>query len=282
MKNSIYLLLSLLIFFACSGARKAVTTSKSPDCPTVVEGFFYSKKTWDHKVPALIIKTENGEKTVTGKSIEQTSEGIVFDPDKEGPFYNPPELLYAYDEIIFAIDENLRILHGELPEGHTTIWNMEFVIVPAEKPNAKPIRLPLKANERFSYCLEPGHYTVKSFVFKNKKGYVDNGFVVQSMEFDVERGKLNYIGDLYLNYEPYDHPDVYLIPYKVHYRPSHTYLATTFGLVGSLLSETVLKGAAGVHALSVKVAPEFSSELKLPIKVTPVQFEKRKMPPPVN
>ena len=259
--NLQYLFFSAIIIAGCSSVPKAVRTSENLTCPTTVEGYLHSNTVWNDAVPAILVNLPTGEKIYHGKLVEQTGAGIRFDPNREGPFLDPPEKLYTYDEIICAIDGNNQVIHGKIPEEKTLIWSMELQLVQETKPEATPIKLILNSNEKFSYCLAPGKYIVNKMLFWIGNQYIDEAVNLPELTLEVKEGYANYIGDLYLDFESPTNPDACVIPYQIKYRPTSG--AYAYGLIGALIASEAYKNAAGAHTLTVKDVDGFKAAVQL-------------------
>lgn len=272
-----------VFMFGCSGAQKALSPENVPNCMTIIEGNFHSRVTWNGDVPVLLLKNSENQDGMKGRIIEKTAEGIRFDQNRVSPFYDPAEKFYPYEDIICAIDENREIIYGSIPNKFSIVWNADVELVPQDTLKAKPTILELKANRRFSFCLNTGLYLVKKITFKGNNGYVDEAIHLPEMELMVERGYNNYVGDLYLNFSPLTSEETCLLPFKIKYRPDQAAMGAMFGLVGALiysattasLHEASLKGAAGVHTLDVKEIKDFSNDSRLPPRISLLKYKNR-------
>jgi hypothetical protein len=266
-------------FFSCSGVHEAVKTQDVPNCKTAVGGFLHSKVTFNGKVPVLLLPDSiRGKIIFYGKILEKNSEGIIFDPDKEGLFYNPEPKLYPYSDIQCAIDSEGNIVYGGLPEIYTNIWSMNLELIQTTKPNEEPIMLILEANHPFSYCLNPGVYKVKGIRFRSNRSYIDESISLPKLTLTINQDCFNYIGDLFLDYASQKEPSICIIQTKT--------LTPGIGFVLGVI-ENITGGVKGAdyyyrktwdvdnpkHSLRISVDSAFSTSVKLPIQLSPLQFE---------
>jgi hypothetical protein len=247
------LLLSVVpIMAGCTS--KAVLLTNAPDCTSSVEGFLHSPAVWMGNPSVLIRKRMNTLEVVDGVIVEQQYDGIVFDQDRVSPFFDPGPELYPYEDLVAAVDEHRKVIHGELPKEYTRIWALELHVRPVDQPKARTLRMSFKPNERFGYCVPPGVYEVKRILFVTRDGDKDEGVQFPELRLSVQENHSNYIGDLYLNAAGSDTSRAISIPYKVLARPNQgAALGAMFGPAGGVL-HAVAKATAGTatHALYVE------------------------------
>ncbi len=101
----------LLFSFVLAGAVYPTDKKPPQDAKAKAKAVIdYYKK----KVDGIILKGE--DKVIRGRIKAFRGKGIVFDPEKSGPFYNPPPQYYPINKVQAFIDAN-----GEVVWGHTTV-----------------------------------------------------------------------------------------------------------------------------------------------------------------
>ncbi|MGH7495914.1 MAG: hypothetical protein ACREOO_26460 [bacterium] len=260
---------------ACAGTRELVTTKENPACDTTIEGNYYNEEFWTGKIPALVTK-KNGELIVwEGAIVSIDDKGIRFDPRRESPFYDPPEKLYTFDEIVCAVDERRKTVYGTVPEKNRKVWLLELQVASASQPDARSFKICLVPNEKFSYCLAPDEYVLKKIQFKMGADFIDEAVNFPKLSFRVAAGMANYLGDLYLDYDQPDQPGVFVLPFRIKSRPNQ-FGAMQFGLIGALLYQASLPYKTGIHTLRVKSKDSFSSATGLTVRPSPLQGSARR------
>lgn len=264
MKTILLISLSFLIA-ACSATKTATKTSDDPRCTTAVEGNFKCRVLYVGTAPAFFVKTsEEHTKNLRGKIIEITDEGILFEAARVGVFGSPETRLFRYKDIVFAIDSSRKALYGTPPLKESLVWDMDLVVRRTDDTTANPLRLELKAGEKFSFCVPPGDYALYEIYF-NHGPDIDIGVKLPLLTFRVQPGKANYIGDLLLDMDSTDAPGSCIIPYKV-YKSQTAAMGVMFGLVGGILAAlatdfSVKEG----HRLRVSIDEEFETTTMLPL-----------------
>lgn len=247
-------LVCFALFSGCAGP-KATRLDKEPNCASSVEGFFHSKEQWDKKVPALIVKGGGDPVILYGTIQELREDGIVFDPNRESPFYDPEAIFYPSSDIVAAIGQNRQVIFGRLPQRYGDTWVIELHLQHTDTPTSKPLRMILNPNERFGFCLPAGEYQVKEIFFSDHKKNVDRGVEYPDLRLTATPNTSTYIGDIYLDYAPPSDSTAIVIPYKITARPDDSGLALVLGgFIGVTIYEVslALKGVAGVHVLQIR------------------------------
>jgi len=184
--------------------------------------------------------------------------------------------LYPKDKIVALIDSSRRVILGQIPEKYIDGWQLILWVKNIYLKNTVPIRLILHPNKRFGFCMVPGLYHIEKIQFTNKKGIIDEGMEIPNMFFNVEKGKANYIGDLYLDPKEFNQ-DVIGISYKNVYRPKEVFwVGVAGGLVGSAFYSAykAAKGADGVHFLLIKNREQFRPLVKRELKPNLIKYKK--------
>src|SRR5712671_790634 len=110
---------AIFAFWGCSHTDNALRTTENTNCTTIIEGYFhagtlYFDESPDIKGPAICVKHGSKQETHNGgKIVRRDDKGIVFLPRKESAFYGPDSVFYPYDQIVWAVDENNKVIAGK-------------------------------------------------------------------------------------------------------------------------------------------------------------------------
>ncbi len=193
----IYYLLILALLSGCVSYTNLLTKEIKPNCPTTISGCFHYRLKPDNKDTVMLLKGFLTDVLVHGKFIEKTSDGILFDPSPNNN-YNPPQNLYEYEDIKYVLGSNGKLIYGSFPDTAklVPIFNLYMQNVADTFPGAENFRMSFKANEPFSFCIEPGKYVLKS-INMNVINQQSSG--LNEITFDVSDSLDNYIGDIYID-----------------------------------------------------------------------------------
>ncbi len=201
--------------------------------------------------------------------VSQTENGVTFDPEREGAFYDPKPEFYRFDRIEAFIDQNGRVVAGAIPQKLSKEISLELHLKPSHAAEAKPFKLKLKPNELFGFCIPHGVYNVNAIRFVDKEGNVDIGVNYPELEIRIEKGCSNYIGHLLLGHSKMAAKDSVLIPLKIGSRPKG---AVTAGLLGGAIggalygASLAAKGIIGEHKLYLGAMENYRIKGKRPVK----------------
>jgi len=245
------------------------------DCSTSLEGFFHSANAWQKKIPALIVK-ENPDIILYGKILSIGNDGIIYDPDKESPFYDPEEKFFPFTEIEMLINEKGELVYGQIPKIYSKSWSMFFHIVSMEKPEQKPMVMEFEQNHKFSFCLPEGNYLVKQILFMDKNGNIDIGKDFPGLVFKVNANQANYLGDIYLDIDDENKDKYIIVPYIMGRRnsafpiypiSSGVFSAALEGAIVGIIESVIYKskGAIGAHLIVIKQESNYVPELNMPV-----------------
>jgi hypothetical protein len=258
----------------CSGTQNAQNTSDNPQCQTIVEGLYRSKARYERKVPALILRKSSYEtEQIHGKIISITGEGITFDQDRVGPFFDPDVKFYKTQEVVCAIDSARHVVFGDLPEKHAVIWDMDIIVQKVNDSIAKPLKLELTSGERFSFCMPPGQYEAKEIFFNHGED-IDEGVLIPKFTLNLRPQKVNYVGDLLLDMDSIQIPEGYPIPYKMNHRKMQGLAGAMVGLIGGISEALATEyGVLGSHSLRVVNDEQYKSMMPLPLESSIAKLE---------
>jgi hypothetical protein len=172
--------------------------------------------------------------------------------------YRADSTFYPYEQIVWLVDKDNKVVFGSLPKddapGKGIAWEMRLEMANRDEPKAEETIIVLKPNEWFSYCIDPGYYTVKKLLFSSGGNYQDQADPIPALTLQVDSNIVNYAGDMYLDARPDSLPNVHRITTNIINRPGN--MGAMFGLIGALVSEA-LKGAPPVHTLSIEMDSTF-------------------------
>ncbi len=255
---NLFLLVAYLLLAGCA-TTKIPTLEEKQDCLTSVEGFFHSRDVWAGRRPALILKSDQ-KKALGGELISYDENGVTFDASRQGPFYDPEKKYYPYKDVKTLIGHKGEVLYGQLPKDATVSWGLQLSLVPRKNRDQKSLKLELKPNEPFGYCLQPGIYFVKEVYFIDKHKNMDKAVDFPDLFIHVEKNTSNYVGDIYLDPLEINQEEEIALPYKIHSRPKDAFNAGFLGgLVGGALYAASIsaKGIIGQHSIIVKEDKDF-------------------------
>jgi hypothetical protein len=229
----------------------------------------------------MFTKSGRDERTIYGKALSVTDAGIMFDGDREGPFHDPDPKLYPLDQVVCVVDSAQNVLYGTLPEGKRVTWDMDIVFRRTDDTTAEPLKFVLHAGEPFSFCVPPGSYAARAFLF-NQGADIAAGELIPSMSFTVLPKRVNYIGEIRVDVDSADAPGVCVVPYKM-IKTGSTGWGGMFGLVGGLVEGlTTDYGIQGGHRLRIQNGEAHTSALALPVEATAVTLTANPMMPPLK
>lgn len=251
-------------------STKIPTLSQRPGCKTSVEGFYHCNDPWDKAKPAIIIRQGMHAKIISGKIVAMDDKGVTFDPTGKGQLRDPGPEYFKFDKTEALIGEDGKILHGSVPDEHSRAFALELLLISTDSPQAEMIRLLLKPNKRFGFCVPPGNYRVTQCLFRNDyREIIDRGVNIPGLTISVKENRSNYIGDIYMDCGDTEQQDLIIIPYKIEHRPSSAARDAMFGwAVGGVIGIAVAaymqtdlpKDCIGAHALYVVDKEDFKTQ----------------------
>ena len=239
-------LILAFIFVNCASNR-IWTLDQNPGCETSVEGYYHCREPWDKTKPALIIRQGMHMLVIGGEIVSRDDKGVTFDPDGKVFTGDPKPEYYPFDEIEALIDENGKLLYGTIPEKYSRSYALELHLISQDTTKSESVKLLLKPNRRFGFCVPAGNYIVSKLQFKNDyMGIIDEGVDIPEFRISVAENKSNYIGDIYLDCGKGDLNDPVLIQYKIARRRDGDREGYDTVLVGGLFGGV----AAGLYEVS--------------------------------
>lgn len=259
MRVRVILLTILFLFLLNCSHSKLVTYEKNPTCQSTVEGVYHAGESFKGRVPVIIMQDGVDTQLHNGTILKITADSILFDVEKEGPFYDPPAKMYPLSEIITVVDSNGTVVYGHIPKKYAKRYNTELYIVRQDDPDQKVRKMMLYADQPFSYCLSPGIYQIEQILFYDPVGNIDRAADSLDFEFVIDPKTANYIGDFYLDI-PGKEGKSFNLPYVIQQRPNSAAVAGALGgAIGGVLvaASNAAKGVIGTHALRVANRADF-------------------------
>lgn len=263
--KKIFLLLIVLTLTGCN-TNKLITNNKD-DCNTVVEGFYAFPQIWNSVAPAIVFKNNNYVKY--GTVIKRNPDNIVFVEKKTGIFHTPDTLIYPLGDIRAIIDSTKECTFGNLPERYAEIGLVLRLYISKKGSAEKEYKyLELRPNQKFSYCLEPGIYSIKKIEYLNAEG-IDESDSIPFGEINIEQYKTNYLGNISMITTFDVNNNVFKIPFKQVYSNSEASAAAAFfGILGALaydLTRGENNETMGYYRIAISDDPQFTPLAKKPV-----------------
>lgn len=250
----IFSLVLLVTLTLISCTPYAVSTKDNPSCKTVVQGIFHapiSVKNFDPDERPLMISKKNGVQRIeAGRVISQDSNGIVFRRKKVGVAGGGTDRLYKYSEIMCLLDSSNQVVYGSIAACKLPQWSMEVRLSPLSiGAGTDEVVVVMKADEEYSYCVEPGKYAITEIKFM-LNGDIDVNSSKTNLMVDIQKGRVNYLGDVILDSDEKT-TDTWIIPCRIDERKSDGAAAAMFGIAGFLVNR-LATGSEAQHTLLYK------------------------------
>jgi hypothetical protein len=206
-----------------------------------------------------------------GKVLSMDSTGILFDEDREFSWSDPEPKFYAYDEISCLVDSAQRVTYGAPPTALRAAWDVDMTFRHADDTTAMPIRFTFEIGERFSFCVPPGRYEL-SAIHMLRYDKVAWGMFLPELTFTVEKGFVNYIGELRMDNDSSGSPGSCLFVCKVEDLNKGGW-GSIFGLAGALVDVMTRDyGVKDGHLLRIVEDPAYQPGFALPVRPAGVTF----------
>lgn len=201
-------------------------------CSTTLEGNYYKETTSNCDHPAVFLKMELAPKLLRGKLMRIDSSGVLFDPDNVG-FYDEDPTLYSYDTLYGVINEEGKLIHGKIPKFYAV--NQRLVLEIEKSKTRQLSQLNLYPNEPFAYCIEPGEYEIEIIKFIDEDEIEHIGYDFPALTFQIDSGKSNYLGNVFVDYKTRNDENVIIIPCTNYDKQSSAAAGMFGGLIGSIV-----------------------------------------------
>jgi hypothetical protein len=193
---SVFVLAFLL--YSCSNYQNLKTKIENPGCQTTISGNLHYNFKFSNKDTIMLLKRNISDILIKGKIIEKTNEGFIFDPNKRDGHDEGPKL-YNFEDIKYIIGLDGKFIYGDLFDSiKFDNFSLKLTLSKFDSSIVKPYisSIVINANEPFDYCIEPGKYKIREISTLFFKHY---SIDLPEIIFDVEKGKDNYLGDIYLD-----------------------------------------------------------------------------------
>jgi hypothetical protein len=220
-----------LVLTGCS-TTNLIKYEDDSDCQTTLEGKYNENNVLTVDYPCLFIKDKRGPYYAKGELLQRDSAGVLF-KRKSGGLYSLDPIYYPLDTLIAAVDTSGRAFYGKIPDKYLCGVRMTIELEELAHPERDKLFMELSPGQSFSYCMEPGEYRIKQIVWEDEEKNVMEGIGFPEITFNIDPGKVNYFGDIYIDKNQPDDPGVINIPYKSWNRDNASAMGALFGVIGS-------------------------------------------------
>ncbi len=262
--------LSLILFTAVlltgCAATNLKTFEQNRTCLTTLEGYYHNYSVLKVDYPCIFIKDKRGPVFMTGELKERDSSGVLF-KKKAGGLYSNEPVYYPLDTLLAVVDTTGKAVYGEVPGKFLLGMHMNIELEDINHPNRTMLIMELDPDHSFSYCMQPGEYRIKQIIWENDKKDVMEGIDMPDITFTIDSGKVNYLGEMYIDKDKPGCPGTLSIPFKSWNRDNAAAAGWMFGIAGSLVYGLAnsLEGAEAVKVISLETDENFRPEAALQI-----------------
>ena len=262
-----------ILFFSC--ANKLAKYKDDSDCNTVIVGKFLNAYPQPRKEPCLILKDKNDYKKIYGKIIEIRETGMVFDQKDDG-LYTPGPKFFDYSNIKCAINDSGKVIYGLPSPQYCYTFRIYMKLRKIDTTDQKLINIQFEPNEKFSYCINPGEYTIEEFLFQNNDYSKEYFKKLPQIKFNIQEGFVNDLGLILIDLVGFPEPNSHLL------RASKIELPPNVFFVGGPLLFTLLSAPQvlfngtktnGLHTIQFRERDIIEFSTKTPTKNVKVEFE---------
>lgn len=275
---SVAICLTLSLILVNCASNRIWTIDQTPDCKTSVEGYYHCEEPWYKTKPAMIIRQGTRMLVIGGEIVSRDDNGVTFDANGEVFTGDPEPEYYPFKDIEALIDDDGEVVYGTIPDMYSRSYALELHMTSKDTTESKSLKLLLKPNRRFGFCVPAGDYIVSKIQFKNDyNGIIDEGVDIPCFSVSVVENKSNYIGDIYMDCGEDDLEDPIVIQYKMarrrdgvsdsRERDDTVLVGVLFGGIAAGIYEASKdekplykdpRGIVGEHKLFIKNNDEFS------------------------
>ncbi len=254
------IILTALLLTGCA-TTNLKTFEQNHSCSTTLEGYYHEFTVLKVDHPCLFVKDKRGPVFLTGELIQNDSAGVLF-KKKAGGLYSNDPVYYPIDTLLAIVDSSGKVVYGEVPEKYILDMHMTIELEDINNPDRTMLNMELDPDHSFAYCMEPGEYRIKQIIWENDRKDVIEGMDLPVITFTVESGKVNYLGEIYIDKNKPGDPGTVSIPYKSWNRDNAAAAGWMFGLAGSLVYSLTnsLEGVENVKVISLETDENFIPE----------------------
>jgi len=153
---------------------------------------------WLYSRPIVMVKQIGSQpQKLKGKVISVADSGIIFDPAKDGPFYDQDTTFYKSGAIYSFVNEEGHLIFGKWPNEGRLLGEVEIQV--KSYPNQKHY-FAFRTNFRdtFFYPIPPGKYIITRIVLFSRGRDMYITTVPINKFFEIKPNCINYLGDLHL------------------------------------------------------------------------------------
>lgn len=124
----------------------------------------------------------------------------------------------------------------------------------------------LQPNEPFAYCVDPGEYKILRLRFVRNKTVEDTGYDYPEITFSFEGGRVNYFGNILVDYKDITEENVIVVPCRRNNKSRSAALGM-FGLIGAVANAVAseVESADLYHVINIELDDTFLPEANLPV-----------------
>ena len=196
-------------------------------------------------------------------------------PDHVG-FMIPNLNTILIKKIETLIGNDGEILAGKMPKRMSRVFSIQLFLQLTTNEENEPIRLVLKPDKQFGFCIPPGTYVIKRILFIDNDDNVDEGVDFPALFVNVEANHTNYLGDLFLDTHKKELNNPINIAYKIVSRPQGAFAAGMMGgMIGGAIHGAAIasQGIIGEHKLFITSSENFEPKGKNPPKTNLLQVQ---------
>ncbi|HKB85006.1 MAG TPA: hypothetical protein VKD08_02465, partial [Ignavibacteriaceae bacterium] len=134
-----------------------------------------------------------------------------------------------------AVDTSGKAIYGEVPGKFLLGMHMNIELEDVNQPQRTKLIMELKPDHSFAYCMQPGEYRVKQITWENENKDVLESVDLPEITLTIDTGKVNYLGEIYIDTKKPGDPGTLSIPYKSWNRDNAAAAGWIFGLAGSVV-----------------------------------------------
>ena len=154
----------------------------------------------------------------------------------------------------------------------------------AYSSDAKPLKIIMEPNKRFSYCVPRGNYKVSNIFLKDRSNNIGVGEEYPELTIKLEDGHANYIGHIFVALQKDEVPDSLYVPnrFTISYAgmssgSSDGGAGFLFGGAGGAISAAASAGKiSGEKQVLVGIDKNYKPACKSPLKQSIIIVKKKK------
>ena len=237
------------------------TFEKGSSCQTTLEGYYHNYSVLKTAYPCIFIKDKRGPVYMAGEILEKDASGILF-KKKAGGLYSNDPVYYPLDTLLAAVDTTGKAFYGEVPGKFLAGMHMNIELNDVNNPQRTKLIMELEPDHSFAYCMQPGEYRVKEIIWENENKDVLEGVDMPEITLTIDSGKVNYLGEIYIDTKKPGEPGTLSIPYKSWNRDNAAAAGWLFGLAGSVVYSLTnsLGGAEAVKVIDLDTDENFTPQ----------------------